>query len=296
MDLEQLKKIAGITSEHKTSRQSFISEDMKDILKIAGIQPLVEAYDDDDYDDDEDEDVRVAEKEAKKRKIKLPSVKVNAEDDLEHIKSKKEKPVEKKEEPKEDPKKENLKPAKKNFWDIHDTKKEDPKKEKPVEKKDDSKKEPPVEKKEETVAKRRGKAPNPESKSGKLRQWIIDHPDAKRAEAWKHAVEAFGEKSEDNPGGITKAGFSTLYQNARAKHGLVKKKEVKEAWVIMHPLINNHILHENREMNQLQWVHFLSDNQDPMIFESSAEAEEVARYLRDFKNQAVVIERVELDN
>ncbi len=154
-------------------------------------------------------------------------------------------------------------------------------------------KEKPAKKGKDFVGpKKRGKAHNPASKSGVLRAWIEEHPGVKRSDAYAHAISTFGAKSDENPGGITPAGFSTLYQNARSHHSLVKKAEVKEAWVLMHPSVYNHILHENREMNQFQWVHFLNDNQEPMIFETEAEAQKIAKFLSDFKNQSVIIEHV----
>ncbi len=294
MDLSQLRKIAGITEETVTSKPKYLSEGMNEVRKAAGLPLLVESYDE----DDEDEDVKKADAEAKKRNIKLPKVK-DADEDDEPKSSKKADPywgnlVKKAEDKKED------KASEKKADKAPEKKAEDKKEEE--DSSDDERlrhlglKKPKPKPADPNAPKKRGKAPNAASKSGVLRQWIIDHPGVTRAQAWAHAVEKFGEKSEENTGGITKAGFSTLYQNARSHHGLVKKREVKESWVIMHPSINNHILHENREMNQFQWVSFLSENQDPMIFDTLAEAEEVARYLMDFRNQQTVIEHVQLED
>ncbi|RWZ87261.1 MAG: hypothetical protein EO766_12105 [Hydrotalea sp. AMD] len=295
MDLEQIKKIAGITesAKPKSKGPDVLSESMR---RIAGLPMLVEREEDDDYEDDsgdEDEDVKKAESESKKKGVSKPFWEVNK------LKSDKKpaptpkKEVEKKEEEDDDEDDETDEEYNARM------KRRSEKLGTPYTPKDSSKKAEKSEPKKaeaSTEAKRRGKAPNPSSKSGVLRQWIIDHPGVTRAEAWKHAVSVFGEKSEENTTGITKAGFSTLYQNARDYHKLGKKFQTKESWVIMHPSVNGYILHENREMNQFQWVSYLSDNQDPMVFESEEEANEVAQYLRDFRNQNVVVEHVVFDD
>jgi hypothetical protein len=240
MDLEQIRKIAGITETQAPKvKQDFdvLTESMR---KLAGL-PLFEAKDEDEDDEDEDDDT----------------------------------------------------PTRRIAGGFGNLKMPEKAKEKAAEEKAAEK---PASKAKDFVGpKKRGKSHNPASKSGILRTWIEEHPGVARKEAYAHALATLGAKSEDNPGGITPAGFSTLYQNARSHHGLNKPKEVKEvkeAWVLMHPSVYNHILHENRELNQFQWVHFLSDNQEPMIFESEAEAEKIAKFLSDFKNQSVIIEHV----
>ena len=241
MDLEQIRKIAGITeTQEPKAKQEFdvLTESMR---KLAGL-PLFEAATDDEDDESEDDA-------PKTRRVAG------------------------------------------NFGGVKATEKakEEVSKEKEAKK-------PASQSKDFVGPKKRGKSQNPSSKSGVLRTWIEEHPGVARKDAYAHALATIGAKSEENPGGITPAGFSTLYQNARTHHGLVKKKEVKEAWIITHPSIHNHILHENREMNQFQWVHFLNENQEPLIFESEEAAEEVARYLEDFRNQSVIIEHVILED
>lgn len=311
-DIDHLRKIAGLTESYESTSQV-----------------LTEAWDD----DDEDPDVARMEREASKRKMKMPDVKVDAERDLSKIAgAKKSAAKEEADEAAEEreaaeraaaKKKEEADSPKADAHDEHE-KKESPAKEKAEhggskpspaaekkesaaseKKEEDKAAEKPAEKAEDkkeesTEAKRRGKARSDTSKTGQLRTWIINHPGAKRAEAWKHAVDTLGLKSEDNPGGITPAGFSTLYQKARSQQeGYVSrnaKKDVKEAWILMHPLVHNHVLHENAAMNQYQWVHFLDENQDPMIFESKEAAQKVATYLADFKNQSAIIEHVVFDD
>ncbi len=311
MNLEQMRRIAGLpekeTISHSTTK--VLSEELQYFAKIAGVV-LTEAKDEDKEDDKKESKNPFAKKDNSDKK---ESKKDKEEDDD----SDDEECDEECDEDEDDDSEEELKEgtddfdgprtkeskskpaseeAKKKaaankgaFWNV--AKKPEPKEEKSEKK--------PAEKKEKSESessepKKRGKAQNPDSKTGKLRAWIKDHPGVKRAEAWKHAVDTIGEKSEDNPGGITRAGFATLYQKAREQSGLAKKREVKEFWIISHPSINTHVLHENREMNTYQWVHFLNEDQDPMIFETEEEALRVANYIRDFKNQYYIIENTVL--
>lgn len=316
MNLEQMRRIAGLpdkeTISHSTTK--VLSEELQYFAKIAGVV-LTEAKDEDKEDDKDD-----------KKESKNPFAK---KDDSDKKESKKDKDSdddsddeecdedsdeecdededsdedlkesidddegprtkESKSKPASDEAKKKAAANKGAFWNVakKPEKKEEPKEKKPAEKKEKSES-------DSNEPKKRGKAQNPESKTGRLRAWIKDHPGVKRSEAWQHALSTMGEKSDDNPTGITKAGFSTLYQMARSQSGLAKKREVKEGWIISHPSINTHVLHENREMNTYQWIHFLNENQDPMIFETEEDALRVANYIRDFKNQYYIIENTVL--
>ncbi|MCK9369701.1 hypothetical protein M0R04_07315 [Candidatus Dojkabacteria bacterium] len=249
--------------------------DINDIRRIAGIyeaaelkkKTLNEAYDEDDS-DDEDPDVKRAEKELKKRKIALPkTAEVDVDKDIEALANAH--------------KSRNAKQkAAKN--EAHE-KAESPAKEKAEQEtkvaKDEKKETPTEEKKEEAVvAKRKGKAPQESSKSGQLRSWIKANG-YNRKEAWK-AAEGFG---------MTKSGFSTIYQS-------IKNQVVKEGYLLRHPHIPSYVLHENRMMNLYQWISENSIDQEPVFVQTIEEAEKIATYLKDYKNQLCDIEKVQLED
>jgi len=286
-----------------------MSWDIERLMTIAGLdnpQSLYESYDEDE-DDDEDDDVRRADAEAKKQGIKLPKVSVNVEDDMEHVAHKKATSEKEsaadaaaKHEAKESAAKEKAEHAGKKPSPAAE-KKETPAAEKKEESKSSEKKEAPAEDKEAPAEKKqRGKARSETSKTGILRAWIAANPNVKRSVAWAHAKEVCGgEKpkgADRSTPGISAAGFSVLYQVARNQAGLSKKREVKEAWIIFHPSIGNHVLHENTAIDQYQWVHFLNDNQGPMIFETEAEANAIANKINDRSNQGSIVERIDLED
>lgn len=230
------------------------------IRKIAGLNPLMEAVDD----DDEDPDVKIAMKDKrqaafeKRNKNELSAAEKEAaikekmaKEKAKEAREKKadEKPVEKKEAPKAEPKAVE-KPA--------------PKAE---EKKEDASNE----------AKRRGRAPSDDSKRGQARSWLNSHPNASRKEFLAHA---------------SSFGMSPAYASAfRAAH--MAKSKVTECYVLSHPSMPSFLLAENREMSQMQWVDPTSPL-EPMIFESKAEAERVAKYMSEWKSQYSNIDVIKL--
>lgn len=229
------------------------------IRKIAGLNPIMESVDD----DDEDPDVKIAMKDKrqaafeKRNKNELSSAEKAAviKDKLAAEKAKE------------------AREQKAN--------------EKPVEKKEAPKSEPKAEEKPEAKAeekssnsneaKRRGRTQDENSKRGQARAWIKDHPSAKRGEFLTHA-----------------ASFDMSKHYANAFFYTVKKgMKVEECYVLSHPSMPSFLLAENREINQMQWIDPNSPL-EPMIFESKAEAEKVARYMSEWKSQYANVETIKL--
>lgn len=266
-DLERLRKIAGLQESTENGSKHLLTEGW-----------------DDDGDDDEDPDVKKAEAEAKKRHIDMSAAeraarKVNVEKDLRALaRSRKSKDTDEDEDEKEETahKEHEAKESPEHEKAEHSGKKPsaaDEKKETPADEKKEEAKAAEVEKK------RRGRAPQEGSKSGQLRAWIQANPGKARKEAWAYAEKI----------GFTKAGFSTIYQG-------IKSRMKTECFILRHPSIPSFILHENAMMGQYQWISENDVNQEPLVFATKLEAEKVAGYLREFKNQLVDIERVSLDD
>lgn len=219
--------------------------DINNVRKLAGL-PLVESWDRDDM-DDEDPDVKIAMGDKrqsefeKKNKGELSAAQKAAA----AKKTAAAKPVEKKPAP--------------------EAKKEEPKAE---------------EKKEEVAAeaKRRGKAPNPES--------FNQHA---KANARSMARGAFIKWAAEKHG-KGKNYASSLF----AKYNPKSSREVQtanEVWVIAHPHLTGFMLAENRELNQMQWVD-PSSSLDPICFVTEAEAKKVQKYMSEWKSQSVVVEHI----
>lgn len=128
--------------------------------------------------------------------------------------------------------------------------------------------------------KRRGRAPSDDSKSGQARNWLTGNPAAKRGDFIKHAGEHFG---------MTKHHANTYFYAHKAK----KSGSVSEAFVLAHPMAKSLVLAENREMHTYQWIDPTSDL-TPAIFFERAEAEKLAKYMAEWRSQAVVIETIDL--
>lgn len=135
--------------------------DISIIRKIAGLNPIMESFEDDD--DDEDPDVKVAAKD--KRQAQFEKKNRNELTRAEKEAANKEKV---------DAKKKEEEKAK-----LKDEKKAEPKAEPKAEEKAEEKAE----------AKKRGRAPNPDAKAGKARAWLDAHPGATVGEFKKHAAE-----------------------------------------------------------------------------------------------------------
>lgn len=268
MDINQMKKLAGIESKSEDSAHHVqLNETMQHWLKVAGV--LNEAKCNSSC-EEEEEDADEEEKPHKNETIKPGASK-------------------------EARKKAQAKAG--QFWNIN---KPVDKKEEKKEKKQEKKAEPKAEKAEKAeepaTTKTRGKARVEQSKTGVIRKYLQDNPNHSKKAIRDHMVSAFGWQSESNPGGITEHGFNTLLYNARRQLGMNRNaKAIKECWVIRHCSLNSYFLHENKAMNQYQWVHYLDDNQDPIMFESEKQANEAAKYLIEFKNQFGVVEYVRDD-
>lgn len=233
------------------------------IRKIAGLNPITEAFDD----DDEDPDAKIAASDKRQAAFeKRNKSELSAAEKEAAIKEKmaKEKAKEAR------AKKANEKPAEK---------KEAPKaEEKPAAKAEEK----PVAKSEEksetsSEAKRRGRAPSDTSKRGQARAWITSHPEAKRGDFLKHA-ESFG---------MTKHYANAFFYTVK------KSTKVEECYVLSHPSMPSFLLAENRELNQMQWVDPTSPL-EPMIFESRAEAEKIVKYMSEWKSQYANIDTIKL--
>lgn len=253
--------------------------DISRLRSIAGLPatPITESYDD----DDEDPDVKRADNEAKKRGIKLPDVKskIDPEKDLSSL-AKARASSEKKKEAEADSEEE--KEAKTKAAEKAAVEKESKERDSASDSDDDDDK--PVKKEEAKAAeaKKRGRAPNESSKSGQLRAWIAANPDKPRKEAWAHAQAM-------NPP-FTAAGFNTIYQSIKSK----MKKSVTECFIMRHPTIPSFVLSENREFNRYDWISENDFEPMPVVLETREEADELARFLSDYKRTIVVIESVSL--
>lgn len=230
--------------------------DMNRLRRIAGLTeskketrtPLTEMYDEDDEDmsSAERELAAKADKDLKKKGVKI--AKVDPDKDIESA-------------------------AKKEAADAKTAKAEEPK---AVEEKPASSEETKT-----AEAKRRGKAPNPESKMQKALAWVIANPHAKRGEFIKHA-ESFA--------------MSPNYASAHfyaIKAKLKAKTDVTECFFLTHPQSSNFMLAENREMNQYQWIDHSSDL-EPLVFMSEADARKMMMTIHDFKRQGAVLTKFDM--
>lgn len=192
---------------------------------------------------------------------------------------------------KEAPKSEEKKPAPKAEEKKPEAAK--PEAAKPEEKKPEPKAEEPKaeEKKEEAAAKKRGKAPNDNSKEGQARAWLKAHASMPRNERRKAFIKHFSSENSakwDTP--WSKARASAAYAKYSPRSAEEAKQEVKELWALVHPFMPSFMLAENREMNQMQWVDPLGDL-EPMFFHTEAEAQKIAKYMAEWKGQQSVLDK-----
>lgn len=134
---------------------------------------------------------------------------------------------------------------------------------------------------------KRGAIANPNSNRQMLAAFIKNHGDGPkmRTKAWEYNLTL------EKP--YTKAGFSTIFQSLKGTKA--SKEKVDEGYIIRHPSIPSYVLHENVEMNLLQWVNESHLEQPLMFFEDEMEARKIMTFLLDFKNQQSVLEKVILD-
>ena len=268
--------------------------DISRLRALAGVQPLTESYDDDDDDGmsaSERELAGKADRDLKKKGIKVANVdpdkdirslarrrkahdaryeeKVDKEEAEEKEAAEKEKATEPKAEPE----------AKKEAPKAEEKKEAAPKKE-PEAKKEEPKAE---EKKEEPAAeaKRRGKAPNPESFNQHAK---ANAKNMTRGQFLTWAAEKHGKG---------KAYASALF----AKYNPKSSREVKtnECYMLQHPSVPSFLLAENKMMNQYQWIDGASP-MDPLVFETEAEAKKVAQYIYEWKNQTADIVKIDFSD
>lgn len=262
------------------------------IRKIAGL-PLTESVAIRESDDDEDlspaerELAAKAEKDLQKKGVKVKNV--DPEKDISRLAQKHKKSEEHKESEEEREERESAARERAEKESESKERKEtekagmNPKAAQKQERKEAAKKEEEKrgggEEKPAAEAKRRGKAPSENSGAGKLRSWIAANPGKGRKEAWAYARETIG---------MTPAGFSTNWQ--KAKGGA---KAATEAFVLLHPSVPSFLLAENREMNQYQWVD-MGSALEPLVFFTEAEAQRIAKYMAEWKNQQSTLVRVDL--
>lgn len=228
------------------------------VRKIAGL-PLNESWDRDDF-DDEDPDVKIAmgdkrQKEFEKRNSGELSAAQKALADKK--KAQQAAAAEKKTAEKKEPEK------------------------KAEEKKVVNK---PEDKEATPEAKRRGKAPNENSKAQRAKSWIENNKSAKRGEFLRWAKENLD---------MGAAYASAFFARHNPKGS--RQQVTNECWVLTHPSMPSFLLAENRELNQMQWVD-PSSPLEPMIFASLKEAERTSKYMAEWKSQFSNIEAIVLED
>lgn len=268
--------------------------DMNNIRKLAGLpvveqpkQQLSESWDDGDDMGDEDPDVRIASEDKGQQKFETKNKKAikTADKESKELSKKKpaaEKPAEKKVEKKAEPAKAEPKKV--------EAKKEEPKKDDKkshfvqgkgfVSKEEadkhaaDKKAEPAkTDDKESAEAKKRGRAHDPASKQGKAREWLAANANHTRGAFIAH-MKANHEMSHHHA--------NTMYYAEKKRNA--SKTEVKEVFFLQHPFMSSYLLAENRELNKMDWVD--SDSKlEPMVFETEAEAQKIAKYMAEWKGQ-----------
>lgn len=264
---------------------------LAEVRKVAGL-PLTEAWHDND--DDEDPDVKIASGDKRQKEFESRNKK-HLDDNAEMLKKrtaeqkaaaakKKEeakaapKPAEKKEEPKPAAKAEEKKPAPAPAEKKAEEKKPEPAK---------AEEKKPEEKKEETPAaaeaKRRGAKPNANSKSQRAAAWIKSNPNGTRGQflAWA--------KANLDMGSAYGSAFFARHNPKSKRQAATEQKN--ECYVLTHPLMPSFLLAENREMNQMQWVDSTSPL-EPVICETEAEANKIAKYMSEWKGQQSTIVKI----
>lgn len=261
--------------------------DIERLKQLAGV-PLNESWDDDGDDGLSPSERKLAAKadsDLKKKGVKVG--KVDPDKDL-HTLAQRRKAKDAKKEDDEDKEEAEAKAA--SAKEKADAPKAEPeeKKEAPKaeEKKPEPKKEEPkAEEKKEAAAeaKRRGKAPNPESFNQHAK---ANAKGMTRGQFLTWAAEKHGKG---------KAYASAMFAKYNPKSGRAVATDAKECYMIAHPNMSSYMLHENRMMNQMQWVDIESDN-EPMIFESKAEAEKVIKYMAEWKSQDAKLVTIQFED
>ena len=275
MDGPQIRELMMDELSCGDEQQPEMSDEVREARRIAGL-PLMERWDDDD-------DVRKAEEEIARQKkaggkaakgweaAEKQAKRVNADKDMSRLAKRT------KEEPEDD---------------EDDEKKEEPAQDKKPEAAVDKKKaEKPVDKKEEPkeTKKEEPAAPATDQKfAAAARKFLASHPNATAAEIRGHC-----EKS-----GVTvPAHFHSRLHGIKASiKKAMLKKGVTEAYVLIHPQMPTFVLAENGAMNQYQWISAKDDSSslEPLVFENESAAHKVITYVRDYKNQSCILQKIKL--
>lgn len=133
-------------------------------------------------------------------------------------------------------------------------------------------------------AKRRGRAPNADSKAQRAVAHIRANPAMRRGEFLRWAQENLGM-------GANYA--SAFFARHNPKASRQQHSQTNEVWMISHPLVSSFLLHENLELHKMEWVDASSDN-DPMMFESEAAAQQMITHMRDWKKQDVKLVKLDM--
>jgi hypothetical protein len=138
-------------------------------------------------------------------------------------------------------------------------------------------------KSDEGGEKRRGKAPDPEGKQGKARAWMDANPNATRKQFIDHVVA----NHEMSPHHANT--FFYAYKKVKGS------KTVSEMYYLSHPSVSSYVLAENRELNTFMWTDHTNATLEPLMFESKAEVERVAKYMSEWKGIPTQIGTVNLN-
>lgn len=318
-DISRIQQLAGVplnesmeaTHKHLAAneyarKQATVSQ-LKAAIKFFGSGPsaakcqaeldsrknsVKESYDADDGDDgmsaSERAIIKKAEDDLKKKGIKVKDA--DPDKDL-HDLAQRRKAKEKAKEEAEDKEEAESKAAAAAEKKAEDDKEAAPKKE-PEAKKEEPKKEAPKaeDKKEDPTAaeaKRRGKAPNPDSMAQKALAWIKANPDATGGQFKKWAAGAGFEMGANYA--------NTFFHGLKAKARAALKQSTNECYMLGHTSIPSFLLSENKMMNQYQWID-PSSPMDPLVFETEAEAKKVAQYIYEWKNQTADIVKIDFSD
>jgi len=103
-----------------------------------------------------------------------------------------------------------------------------------------------------------------------------------------------GKSTADIRAALAAAGISVNHIHSRL-HGL--KKGLKEGFVLVHPSLPSFVLAENSMMNQYQWISEKEDTSSlhPMVFEDTASAQKVMKYLSEYKNQDAILTPIKVE-
>lgn len=220
---------------------------LNEARKYAGLEPIVESFEDD---DEEDRDAKIAAQDKKQQEFERKNKKTldAAEKAIKAKAAREQADKETADKEKSD--------APKSKEDNEDKSKE--KSDKEVDNKKNSETSS-----EEKVVKAK--------KAAAARAWIAENPSATAGQFKAIALDKFG---------MGKHYANTFFYAHKNKNK--GKTEVAECFVLSHPTISGYYLAENREMGQHQWIDEDSDL-DAMMFESVDQANDYAAKIADWR-------------